>query len=484
MPRNEFPGKTTQSLGQFWLPHPESHRVSGMLSIDGTDVRLQVSPELTPMFVVEDTAAAGNAAVKIADDSDQMVILGSLPVKPLKVTLWDAFTTARNQIGGLFFPGQRAGASRQELEATWCVVGEHFPDPNTRFYGVRPDVTNFAEWARIPALSTTFYPHDRLKLDWHLNLRGLSLDSELAGGAGYLTLAPSASHRPPDLRGLHVTTTSLLEFELFNGWTLAEIAVRVLHPLADLMTLLSGKPCVIRGLDVWADDWCSVHGYQVDPTGPETAGELLFTRPHVDLSFLSRWLDIHQRTTPVPQILAAVIRNDFPTVEADALSLATAVEALHRTLDPAARRFSVEQIDDSLAAIAASHIPLEVADTLNGALRQYLHEYSYPQRVKALAEPVADAVPACVGRLGRWKKEVVDQRIALAHGIGQNGLSSHQIRQMNSLNQSLHWMLTLRLLMEAGVDGPALAAATDESERFNNQRRNWRNLWPRIFPRV
>ena len=121
-----------------------------------------------------------------------------------------------------------------------------YPIPILRLYGVRPDVTNLAEWDRIPGLSTTVYLHDRLKLDWHLNVRGMSLDSELTGGAGYLTLTPSASHRPPDLRGLHVTTTSQLELELFHGWSLAEIAVRVLHPLADLMTPLSGKPCVIR----------------------------------------------------------------------------------------------------------------------------------------------------------------------------------------------------------------------------------------------
>ncbi|MGB3485175.1 MAG: HEPN domain-containing protein [Mycobacterium sp.] len=103
------------------------------------------------------------------------------------------------------------------------------------------------------------------------------------------------------------------------------------------------------------------------------------------------------------------------------------------------------------------------------------------KRVQALAEPVAAAIPACVGHLGRWKKAVVDQRIALAHGLGQSGLSTHQLRQMSSLNQSLHWMLTLRLLLEAGVDGAVLSAATEQSERFKNQRRNWIYCWPRVF---
>lgn len=480
MTNAEFPSKTAQSLGKFWLPDAEDSPVSGMLSVDGTDVHLEVSPEITPMFLIENTGP-GRAAVKLSDEPDDMVVLGSIPMKPRKVTLWDAQTTHQTQLGGLFFAGKDAGPSRQGLKATWCVAGQHLPDPDTPLCGVRPDVTNLAEWARLPALATTVYPRDRLKLDWHMNVRNKSLDAELANGAGYLTLAPSARHSPPDLRGLHVTTTSQLEIELFQGWSLPDIAMRVLRPLADLMTLLSGKPCVIRSLDVWADTWCSVHGYQIDPAGPETAGELLFTRPHVGLEFLPRWFDLHQRTTPVPQILAAVIRNEFPTVEADALSLATAVEALHRTLDPNARRFSVEQIDNSLEAVEASNMPTEVSQSLSTALRQYWHEYSYPQRVKALAEPVAEAVPACIGRLSRWKEQVVNQRIALAHGLGQNGLSADQIRRMHALNQSLHWMLTLRLFMEAGIDGSVLAETTEDSERFNNQCQNWRHSWPKVF---
>lgn len=480
MARAEFPEKSSQTLGEFWLPTNAEHRVAGILTVDGTNVRLDMNPELTPMFEIQNTSP-GRGTVKTVDEPDDIVVLGSIPAQPLKVTLWDASTSYQNQVGGFFAIGRHPSASRQGMNATWCIAGEHLPDPRTPLHGARPDVTNLAEWARIPAISTTFHPDDRLKLDWHLNLRNASIDTELRDRAGYLTFAPSATHRPPDLRGLHVATTSVLELEFFNGWTLEEIAERALQPLSDLMTLLSGKPCVVRSLDVWADRWCSVHGHQIDPAGPETAGDLLFTRPHVGPDFLPRWLEVHRRTTPVPQILAAVIRNDFPTVESDALSLATAVEALHRTLAPEARRFSVGQIDESLTAVANSAMPREVADAVAAALRQYLYEYSYPQRVGALADPVASSVPDCIGHLGRWKREVVNQRVALAHGLGQRDLGRERIRQMHSLNQSLHWMLTLRLLIEADVDGAVLAAAVKQSERFRDQRRNWIHSWPRIF---
>ncbi|WP_462216221.1 ApeA N-terminal domain 1-containing protein [Mycobacteroides abscessus] len=480
MASNDFPAQTASSLGQFWLPDLSDSRVTGMLEVAGTEVRLEVSPELTPRFSIEETGP-GSAAVKVRDDPDDMVIFGSIPLRPSKITLWDAYTTHRRSVGGLFFGRPNTDPSMQGLAATWCVVGEHLPDPDVLVQGIRPDVTNLAEWAAIPSLSTTIHLDDRLKLDWHMDMRGKSLDAELDGGAGYVTLGPSVTHRPPDIRGFHVNATSQLEFELFRGWSITDVGVRVLNPLADLMTLISGKPCSIRSLDVWAGKWCSVHGYRIDPSAPETAGELLFTRLEVGLEFLPRWLEIHRRTTPVPQILAAVIRNEFPTVESDALSLATAVEALHRTLHCDARRFSTEQIDASLSAVASSDIPSEIADSFSSALRNYWHECSYPQRVSALAAPVVQAVPASVGRLGRWKKEVVDQRIALAHGLGQNGLSVERLRQMLALNQSLHWMLTLRLLIEAGVQDSVLAAATGQSERFSNQCANWTHEWPRIF---
>lgn len=475
-----FPLKDSSILGQFWLPEEQEKAVTGVLEVDGSAIRLQVSPGLTPMHTF-DAIGPGNWAIRSTADPEDMAILGSIPERPQRVTLWDAHTIRRRALG-MPSPSEHEGPSAHGLEATWLVVGDHIPDHRTKIFGVRPDVTNLAEWAWIPALATSFYPRNRLKLDWHLDIQDKSLDARLAGDAGYITLSPGATHRPPDIRGLTVTTWSQLEIELINGWTLQETVERALQPLADLMTLLSGAPCVVRSLDIWpGQSWCAVYGYRVDPRGPESAGELLFTQPEVGLDFLARWLEIHHRMTPVPQILAAVVRNEFPTIEAEALSLATAVEALHRSLYPAARRFSVDQIDDSLRALTTSGIPPAVAETFGSALRQYWYEHTYPQRVRALAEPVAAAVPTCIGRVGRWKNAVVDQRISLAHGMEQGRLRTDQILRMSALNRSLQWMLTLRLLLLAAVDPTLLANATQRSQRFYNDSALWRRHWPEVY---
>ena len=477
---SDFPGKSNSTLGQFWLPGSEAKHVTGTVDVDGTKVRLRVSPGLTPFHTFE-PLSSGHWAVKTAEDPANMVVLGEIPLLPRRVTLLDAYTTSRNTVGLPSPFDSDSTPSVQEMEATWCLVGDHLPDPECRLFGVRPEVTNLAEWAWQPTITQTIYPDNRLKQDWHLDLADKSLDAKLTEGAGYITLGPAASLRPPGIRGFAVETRSQLEIELTSGWTMQEVVTRALQPLADLMTILSGAACVVRSLEVWTSKWCSVHGYQVDPAGAVSAGKLLFVQPQVGLDFLARWLEVHYRTTPVPQILAAATRNEFPTVEAQALTLATAVEALHRTLYPDARRFSVEEITLSLNSVAVSDIPKPVAETFVSALRQYWHENTYSQRVRALAEPVSAAVPSCIGRLGRWKNAVVDQRHALAHGMKSGRLEADQILRMGSLNTSLQWMLVLRLLLEAGVAPGILAEATAQSERFAEDRCEWTRHWPKIF---
>jgi hypothetical protein len=157
------------------------------------------------------------------------------------------------------------------------------------------------------------------------------------------------------------------------------------------------------------------------------------------------------------------------------------MEALHRTLDPGARRFTEADVDAAVAGLASAAMPSEIQKSLTSALATWWPEYSYPMRVLALAEPVAAAVPECVGRLNRWKKAVVDQRVSLAHGIESGGVSIDDLTRMHALNLSIRWSLLIRLLLLAGVQPQALSAAANRSERFRQESLTWRTHWPRLF---
>jgi len=310
-----------------------------------------------------------------------------------------------------------------------------------------------------------------------------SLDMQLSNSQGYLALKPVLNWTGLNIRGVEIKSSSQLEVELFNGWTLTECVSRLAIPTASLMTMLSGATCQVRSLFVWSEqvNWSSVHGHNVVSASPAATGELLFHRTDASADFLIRWLELCERISPVPQILSAVVGGELPTVEAEALALVTTIEALHRTLDPGARRFSDDDVLQSIEVLSRSAMPQTVRDSLTSALGTWWPEYSYPMRVRALAQPVVDAVPDCIGKLTKWKNAVVDQRVSLAHGLSSQ-MGRDRMLKMHSLNRSICWMLILRLLLEAGVSPGTLRQATDSHEQFKLDRDEWRRHWPGVFP--
>lgn len=475
-----FPSDVTSALGQFWQPdHPQDWR-TGVVRIEGSTVALEVSPALTPSWVYT-PLGNGTMAVSRPTESDQMTILGSISTAPSQLSIWGARTTTRHQMG-MPFPDSQPPESHS-LEAEWCLLGSHLPKPDMRFHGVRIDVSNLTEWARIPGVDWQVEEGSR-RMTWGYEQVD-DFDARLPDGEGYLTLGSKLGFSFPDLHGVRVNTAADLVAELTDGWTLADCFRRLTIPLTTLMTLLSGKPCGLRSLSLWReseDSWSAVYGRHVDPQAPAKCGELLLDRIDVGVDFLPNWLALNERLGPVPHILAAVIRGELPTVEAEALALVTAMEALHRTLAPGVRRFEQQDVDAAVAGLQSSTVPPVIRKSLQDALGSWWPEYSYPMRVSALAEPVATAVPQCVGRLGRWKQAVVNQRVALAHGLETGGMDIESLTRMHALNLSIRWTLLIRLLLLAGVSPEVLLTAAGQSERFSQDADIWRTYWPRVFP--
>lgn len=477
-----FPLDPTSCLGQFWQPQDPVDQRTGVVRVEGTQVELEVSPALTPSYVFT-PLGGGTTAISHADDPPDMVVLGSVSESPSLLSLWGVRTRRRHSIG-LPFPGQQQPESHL-LTAEWCILKSHLPDPAMRFHGIRADFGNLTQWARLPGITWNYVVGSH-KMLWSYEDVD-HLDAQLSSGEGYVTLGSGLSFSFPDLHGARQSTSADLEVELNAGWTLSDCFRRFTIPVATGLTLLSGKRCSLRTLSVWSQDndtWNSVHGRNVEPDTPIASGELLLDREQMGLDFITRWLAVCERITPVPQILAAVVTGEMPTVEAEALALVTAVEALHRTLAPGARRFTQAEVEEAMDGLAAASMPAEVRKSFIDALRNWWPEYSYPMRIRALAEPVAAAVPQCVGRLNRWKNAVVEQRVSLAHGISSGGDRTESLVKMHALNLSIRWMLLVRLLLLAGVTPELLKAATDQSERFRQEREVWQTHWPTVFGSV
>ncbi|MBB1023079.1 HEPN domain-containing protein, partial [Dietzia sp. DQ12-76] len=410
----------------------------------------------------------------------QFAVLGSLAVNPSAVTLWGVRTTRRRSLG-FAMPDEEAPGNH-EMRTDWCLVGDHIPDETQPFSEIRVEVTNLHDWAGIPTTRHTIPAKGR-------GPRGFSVElpdapqSALISPSGQVRLVPTATISPPAFDGFKVSTNTAAVFNIDGGLVLTDALSHVATPIASLMTLLSGAKCSVRKFGLAEGDIrVNVLGHQVDVEASGSSGELFLYRGDVGDDFLPRWLELARRVSPVPQILAAAWSDEFATVETEALTLATAAEMLHRRLYPNAKRFSEEQVEQAIEALRDSAVEEPVKESLNSALRQWWSDKSYPQRLREITEPVVEAVPSAVGKLGRWKEAVRAQRVAGAHGLGEEE-SGHasDILDVYALNQSLRWVLTFRLLLEAGVAPDQLADAAQRSERYETAARRWYDRLPHIF---
>ncbi|MBT0568612.1 HEPN domain-containing protein [Williamsia sp. CHRR-6] len=479
-----FPDPTPESIGQFQMVDaagdPLSPVRTGILRFTDDRAVLEVSPGFTPTIKWVEQPDGNGLVGSHVDEPAESVVLGSLAVNPNQVTLWGVNTTRRRSVG-FSLPGQDAPGN-QVMRTDWCLVGDHVADPGTTFGEVRVNVTNLHEWAGISTTSQTMPLDGKGPRSWTLDLPD-SPTAALVDQPGQLRLVPQATMSPPEFGGFRVSTNTTAVITVDTAPTLPDALHRLATPIATLMTLLSGAESSVRRVEVKNDDVrVEVFGYQVATDAPESAGDLLLYRSVLGDEFLPRWLELAQRVTPVPQILAAAWSDEFTTIDTEALTLATVAEMLHRRLYPAATRFSDGQIAQATEALRESQVDDAVKDSLIEALQGWWAEESYPQRLKQLAEPVAAAVPSAVGKIGRWKEAVRAQRVAAAHGLGEDDAgAAPDILEVYALTQSLRWVLTFRLLLEAGVTPDQLATAAEQSERYRNAVRLWNERLPRIY---
>lgn len=470
-----FPTDKPSALGQFAIPGQEDEPRTGLLEVDGSRVKVEFVPALT----TRSFASLGTAPNHHADYVP--VATGDISLPPYAVTLWDLATVRRSGVG----IGPQSRSTSQSLRATWCIVGEHLPDPQTRFVGFRTHFNRLTEWISLSGLIWEISREvegagRKLWMQWMLSPVD-DREMSLRDGTGYLKLVASETIDDTTVHGTAIHTRSFIEIELFDGWGLEQARLGFALPIEVLMTLLSGEACQQTAMECSTDGlkWSSVHGRGVNPDAVHTSDpEFLLRRSDVADDFLSRWIDVHHKHSPVPQVLAAALAGDFDTIEAESLALTTAVEALHRLLDPDARRWTVGDVEATQSALPSAGLPPHIERSLKSSVGQYLWEPSYPDRLDALIDPVVEVAPQVFGNKKRWKKSVIKLRTDLAHG--KTG-DDFDISATSALNRSLHWMLTLRLLLLADVPTETLSRAIARSSRFHRDSSRWRREVSRVY---
>lgn len=482
----KFPLTDTDSLGQFMLVGSAGDRkgevVTGVLRLKETRVTLEVSPQLTPVTQMSEVRPGVAVRQPRSDEPRDFAVLGSLAISPRLVTLWGTNIMRTSTVG--FAPPGEAESGNQEMSVRWCLVGDALPDDETLFDATLLDITNLHDWTGSSYTGRSApFPVGDLPQTWALDLPKHE-PAPLKHTAGDIKLVAEAVSSAPSNDGFKVTTNTRVKITLGSGGSVDTYVSGFALPLASLMTILSGSESTVRRIELRREDELpvGVYGRGVDMNAPKSSGALLLRRGNVEEDLLSNWLAAAEELAPVPRILASVWAGSIPAVETEYLTLATTAEALHRLIHPDARRFTTGEIEDAVSALEEADMSAKLKESLTGALSKHWHEKSYPQRIEALATPVAEAVPSCIGSLSKWKAAVVKARHELAHGATGVTDDPEKIFRLATLTRSLRWMLTFRLLLHCGVSPEELRTATERSDRYKKDVRQWQHFWTKIYP--
>lgn len=465
-----------QAAGEFWLAGSDAAPLPGRLDVRGRWPRIELAGELTPAFELIETRETGTRVYGPASDSEEHTIHGQLGGSYGRVTLLKAVTRRRSLVMG-------GGPSEQVLEGRYCLVGGHVDSVATQYDQARLHLANAEEWAHLPGLSMSVVePGHDITIAYHAPE---SLEVAVPSFGATLTVEPQWSVPPPKVTGASITTAAWLRWTVPTGQTLSELLREFVTPLSTLLTLLVddlSRALALEVRDPATERWLDVYGPTVvDDVSTDPATPLL-SLGDLGLPAVARWLEYFSVLSPVPQIVAGAVAVGNRTVENQVLELATAAEGLHRRLYPADRQLTDEQVETGLKALDDIAVNGQVREVLHQALRTYLWDRSYPQRLKTLIKDVESTAPDVVGRANRWRRLVTDARIGFAHSKPGSSSTEAQAREYLVLARSLRWLLTLRLLLAAGIDTGALRESVAKSQKYQQFLTTAREALPSVYP--
>jgi hypothetical protein len=447
--------------GWFWLPGNPEDRAPGWV-----DLTPGVAPFLTlnrPLLPVDGVAPTARVEGQLFDGR---------PVQIFEATV----TT---MIGGL------SGYYQQGITATYALLG---PSQQVEPGGPAFSIHTF----RLDGLNAlTAAPIDlpRLSLGDGV-LRPTALDAfhqpvslaPFEDGTVSLTISERVENRSD---GSDWRWKPAFQFEFAEPRELAWVEANIVRPLASLLALAAQHRVECTGWE--AGDRSSltpfgprhsVHAACVHPgLGAPSRGGNIVTVAELGLERIGPWLDRQRLLGGVTRAIVAA-RDDSARPEPNRfLEAATAVEGLHRRLDPQARRLTDEEHQRLLNHVAAIE-PASLGEFARARL-QHAHEPTFKDRLRALAGSTADAAPGLTGRTNRWAQAVVDARNGFAHHLDKTAATDDEL--LAGLQETITWLVTAVLLLDIAVDSDSVHRWLSRSPWYKTLQHRLRTILPSIY---
>jgi hypothetical protein len=481
-------GKEGLVSGRFWFPEAPGNVVPGRLDLTGMFPRVELLGSLSPFMEERPNTAPGVRMFGPPKPSGSRTLHGALMGPVEAVTIFNARQIRHTaNLLTITSPTPNSGLQEETFQGSYAVLGTYATDIDAVFTGIRFRIKSQDQWAHHTGLSATW---NQSGGEWKFEYtEPAAISAPLVGLSGNLTLESSATISPPRISGVHIKTTTWLRVETAEGSKIHEAWRRFPVEVSVLLTLLYDAGCPPIAFEIQDPEtqrWCEVFMpdlvRDVSNTGSTKRDQdPLINRLDLGLDRLAAWFDTTERFTPLPHIVAGTVQASDRTLPNRLLELAIAAEGVHRKLHPNARRLTDRQVQDALAALSESDMEREARQVLYTAMKLYLWEPSYPQRLAALAADVSVAVPGVTGKTRKWQDAIRDVRVGFAHALAAGAITSDTLHGYATLEESLRWLLTGRLLLELGIPADKLAEKFSAHERYQRFLRNAKRDLPAIY---
>lgn len=447
--------------GAWWRPDREAEPLTGTLTLRDGRGHLELLGSWEDLWDgLWDGPTEGGRHVLTAN------AIGTAPPVPLILGAVDghAITLVNVRSGGFALSAPGMQVSRYRAGAT--LVGVHLTagtEPAFRRARFRFDVLN--AWACVGATAARLVATDDGR-----GLAGVDVTYRnpphtlLADGDVRVTLVTTGSYSQPTAGEHRVRQNSAVVCDYTTPAPIGVVADASLRDLHGVLTLLSGHPARVDGIDVWVESerqstWAALH-VPLTSNSPRDAVPRVDDMPlplpllgdHAPIVFAA-WFSQRQQLDAVLNLFAAVETSPGLYLETEFLFRAQALESLHRRTDAAQLLSDSDYApvrDRLLAVVATSGYDEDVREALESKLK-YLPETSLRKRLRALVGRVRDALTEVFSPDARFVSAVVDTRNYLTHYDARGAHRAAQGARLYALTQQLRVLLLLALLQQLGL---------------------------------
>lgn len=180
---------------------------------------------------------------------------------------------------------------------------------------------------------------------------------------------------------------------------------------------------------------------------------------------LERWLSLPEELRPVEGLIYGTIRKTSFFVEAEFLSLAQAIESLHRVTGQNVALMPIPEFQEVvrvLNGLIGFFFPAEpeVRERLRESIA-YAYEPKFRTRLEEVTRGLTPSTAAAMlGEVGNFISNVLDTRNFFTHpGIEKKATTVTEPRRLFELNQKLHALSRLLILTYIGFPEDAVSGA-------------------------